>query len=249
MRTSRGGLTEAWPTPRMPPKPSSASCFSSQTVTSSPAAPASSDGLVGEPGRVLQVRGDGGQRPGPPAGAADGHRARQGGPVVVGQLGEHDPARPARARAAWSASGTRTSRARRRPRTARGRRRGRPRGSWWPPSSGRAPPGPERRRPGGSPGRRRVADARPAARCAGPGCRGCPRDRQGGHLAGLAGRPRGVEHREQVDVRASSPTSSAPGPSSGAAPSSPRSTGSATTSAPARSCGPVAVTEKSGGET
>ena len=55
--------------------------------------------------------------------------------------------------------------------------------------------------------------------------RGAQRDRERGHLAGLAASPASaLEQREQVDAQRS-PTSSAPGPSSGASPSSPGSTG------------------------
>ena len=45
-------------------------------------------GLLGQPGRVLDVGGDPREGPGPPAGAADGDRALQGGGVGLGEAGE-----------------------------------------------------------------------------------------------------------------------------------------------------------------
>ena len=127
-RRRRRGLADRR---RCPPKPSAASCFSSQTVTSRPASSAmasacaaSQAGFLRLEGTVASIRE---RQPAPPTAIA---RARA--PARLGPGGRRArPGRPGGARAPRSASGTRTSRASRRRRRPRGPRRARPPGSRW----------------------------------------------------------------------------------------------------------------------
>ena len=79
------------------------------------------DGLVGEPGGVLEVGRHRGERAGPPARPADRDRALQRGPVGVGQAGQHDPGDRDVLGRRRAPVRTRRSPGSRRPRTARGR--------------------------------------------------------------------------------------------------------------------------------
>ncbi len=193
----------AWPRPGRrrgcPPKPSSASRCSSQTVTSSPASSARATAWSASHGGVLRLDGTEAERAGSPARPADRHRPLQRRPVVVGHPGEHDPARRGRARAAPCARRRRTS-----PGVA-------------PTTNGSRPTAGST---AGDRGGHGVAvEHRPGQRGAGPAevvgaggaepdeqhlaqlgvVRSAQRDRQGGHLADLAGGALGVEHGEQVD--------------------------------------------------
>ena len=106
----------------MPPKPSAASACSSQTSDVEAGLGGELLGLLGQPGRVLEVGRHGGQHPRAPAGAAEGDGAGQlvvVRAVVVVDPGQHDPAhgllgRPGRAPVEGEGAQRRTDHERRR---------------------------------------------------------------------------------------------------------------------------------------
>ena len=105
-RISRGGVAEAWPTPRMPPKPLGLEPLSSHTVSARPVSSASATAWSASQGGFLTLEGTVARHPRPPAGAADRDRTVQRpARPVVGDAGEHDPAQPAGAPVALGAPG------------------------------------------------------------------------------------------------------------------------------------------------
>ena len=231
----------------MPPNPSSASRFSSQTVTSRPASPASATAWSASQAGFLRLDG-----------TEASVRARQLAPPIAtarSSAGRSASARPASTtRAAGTCSGGALRQANaKEPRIV-------------PTTNGSRP----------TDGSTAVIVVATAARSSTARASVAPARRKSSALAAprptsstwrssaFSGAPSGtgstVTSPTLPDARSasstasrstpsSSPTSAAPGPRTGAWPSAPSSTGSAITSTPARACGRVAVTANSGGET
>ena len=219
--SAAAGVAEARPTPRMPPKPSAASA-SRPRPDLEPGLLGEHHGLVGQPGRVLDVGRDRREHPRAPAGAADRERAVE---CRRRSASSGRPARTIRADRrvlgrARSASGRRRSRAWRRRRTPRA-----------PPSGAIAGIEVATRPVAGGPGQRGAGPPEVAARCSPTPTSstqrrsGCRRRR-----AGPAPRrprrpcrwPRAARARRAGRCPSSSASSAAPGPSRTASPSSPR---------------------------
>ena len=232
----------------MPPKPSLSSLDSSQTSALRPVSSAERDGLLGQPARALEVRGHGGQHPGAPAGAPDrdGPAQHRVGGVVGAAVADHDLGGRLLARSVGA------------PVEAEGAEHGADdeglealgtgdagdRGGHALPVEDVAG-----ERGAGAPQVDRAGVAHPDQehqREVGV-VRAAARHQHARHLAGLAGGLGDLAGAEQVEPRAVA--RARPRPARGGRPSSPGSTGSATTSTPLRACGSAPLKANWGGDT